>query len=109
MSVTIPFKRGDTFLVEASVSDGEDPQDLTGWTIRSHVRNRTTLVAELTVVVVDALLGTFRLTCAPEDTALWPCKELDCDIEYTTASDQVVSSETFVIEVIEDITRTDEP
>lgn len=99
----IPFKRGDTFLLEGTVTQNSTPQDITGWTIRSQVRNGPVLVAALVVSYVDRTLGKYQLRF--NNTANWPVRTLQCDIEYTTSSGQIVSSETFDIEVAADITR----
>lgn len=53
MSLTIPLKRGDTFVLEATAQQNGSPQDLTGWAIRSQVRNGSNLVAELDVSYTD--------------------------------------------------------
>lgn len=99
----IPFKRGDTFLVEGTVSDGGTAQDITGWSIRSQLRFGQALVAELEVEYVNRVQGRYRLHKA--DTTDWPAKLLLCDIEYTTAAGQIVSTETFEIDTKVDITR----
>lgn len=99
----IPFKRGDTFLLEGTVTQNSTPQDITGWTIRSQVRNGPVLIAALTVNYLDRALGKYQLRF--DNTSNWPVRSLQCDIEYTTSSGQVVSSETFDIEVAADITQ----
>lgn len=105
MSVTIPLKRGDTFLLEATAQMDGAPQDLTGWAIRSQVRNGANLVEELDVAHTDRQAGRYRLACPASATQEWPTKPLDCDIEYTSPSGQVVSTETFKIDVKADVTR----
>ena len=105
MSVTIPLKRGDTFLLEATSQQGGTPQDLTGWAIRSQVRNGSNLVAELEVSFTDREAGSYRLACPASATQEWPVKALDCDIEYTSPAGQVVSTDTFKIDVKADVTR----
>lgn len=105
MTVAVPFKRGDTFLLEGVVSINSVAQDITGWTIRAQVRNGAILVEALTVEYTDRSAGKFRLRANPVATELWPVKELDCDIEYTLASGQVVSTETFKVNVKADVTR----
>ena len=105
MPVSIPFKRGDTFLVEATATAASVPQDLTGWSIRSQVRQGSTLVADLSVEYTNRPSGVFRLSAPPALTQSWPVKVLSCDIEYTTASGQVVSTETFEIDCKGDVTQ----
>jgi hypothetical protein len=101
----INFKRGDTFLLRASVNDGTEdanPVDITGWTIRSQIRDGNTLVDTCTVTITDDAAGEYELLV--EDTTEWPTRVLRCDIEYTTDADQITSTETFEICVIRDIT-----
>ncbi len=100
--VSIPFKRGDTFLVQGTVSQDSVAQDISGWAVRSQVRDGSTLVSELVVAITSAADGTYTLT--KSDTTAWPVKTLSCDIQYTTASGQIVSTETFQIVVQADIT-----
>ena len=99
----IPFKRGDTFLMEGTVMDGSSALDITGWSIRSHVRQGTAMVAELEVEYTDRLTGRYRLR--KNDTTEWPAKLLVCDIEYTTAAGPSASSVTFEIDTKADVTR----
>jgi hypothetical protein len=104
MATSISVKRGDTFTLDFALteSDGTTPLDMTGWTVRSQVRRRKTLVADLVFTAIDAAAGTFRLACA--DTTDWPRGELQSDIEYTDLSGRVISTETYTIEVLEDVT-----
>lgn len=98
------LKRGDTFTVEAALTNDGQPQSLTGWSIRSQVRRGNKLVAELAVEYVDRAGGVYRLS-APEGTAEWPTSVLRSDIEYTMQNGDVASTETFEFECIEDVTR----
>ena len=98
------IKRGDSFIVEAALTQNGEPQDLTGWSIRSQVRRGNKLVAELAVEYVDRPTGVYRLS-APEGTAEWPVGTLRSDIEYTMPSGQIASTETFEFECVEDVTR----
>lgn len=98
------IKRGDTFIVEAALTQNGEPQDLTGWSIRSQVRRGNKLVAELAVEYADRPTGVYRLS-APEGTAEWPVDMLRSDIEYTMPSGQIASTETFEFECVEDVTR----
>lgn len=98
------IKRGDTFVVEATLMQDGQPQDLTGWTIRSQVRQGGRLIADLAVEYVDRAAGVYRLS-APEGTAAWAVGLLRSDIEYTMPSGQIASTETFDLECVEDVTR----
>lgn len=98
------IKRGDTFVVEATLAQDGQPQDMTGWSIRSQVRRGNRLVAELAVEYVDRASGVFRLS-VPEGTSDWPIDTLRSDIEYTMPGGQIASTETFEFECVEDVTR----
>lgn len=96
----IPFKRGDTFSLEATAIG----EDITTWTIQSQIRdNSGTLISELDITKTDAANGKYTLT-HDGSTSSWPLKMLYCDIQYTVGG-VISSTETFRIEMIEDITR----
>lgn len=105
---TITLKRGDTFQIAVETPG----KDLTGYTVRSQVRRGTSLIHTLTLT--DFLPGPggsmFQLIAfnpggtLPGATVGWPVGELLCDIEYTAPSGLVVSTETFTIECVADIT-----
>lgn len=99
----INIKRGDTFLVTCqAVIDGV-PVDLTGWSIRSHVRDRKdALLGDLQVTITDAAQGSYSLR--HDDTTAWPAGQNYCDIEYTTDAGQVISTDTIEVRVAKDIT-----
>lgn len=106
---TIPFKRGDSFRPSLAVTteDGT-PQDITGWTIRSQVRDRKgVLVATLTAANRVDAAGTFTLAPADAQSAEsgWPEGEIEWDIEYTDAAGIVRSTETIIIRCERDVTR----
>ncbi|MBL0304369.1 MAG: hypothetical protein IPQ23_22210 [Cytophagaceae bacterium] len=102
MTVSIPFKRGDTFVIQNTVSINSVAQDITNWTIASKVRQGSAFVDELVITKVDAVNGVFQVK--KQDTTLWPAKTIQCDIQYTLASGQVISTETFDIAVAADVT-----
>lgn len=101
--ITIDFKRGDTFALGAAAS-GTGDAGLAGWSIRSQIRNGDTLVAELDVDVTDEAGGEFTLSYSG-DTSAWPLRRLETDIEYTDPDGNVVSTETYYISVLKDVTR----
>lgn len=100
----ITHKRGDTYKIAITVTEDDNvtPINITDWTIRSQVRRRDTLIAELSFEITDGINGKYTLQC--EDTTDWPLGKLFTDIEYTDLLGSVVSSETFEIYVIRDIT-----
>lgn len=98
----LPFKRGDSFSLLCTV-DG----NVTGWTIASQIRTSAgALVATLTAAVTSASadLSVYTLT-APGPTTAWPIEDLRCDIQYTTGAGIIDSTETFVIQMVEDVTQ----
>lgn len=103
--VSIKVKRGDTFVLDGVLSEGGTPTDMTGWTVRSQVRYGVSLLAELQVDYLDRAAGRYRLTALPSVTAQWPVNKLQADVEYTTSSGQVVSTETFEVDCLADVTR----
>jgi len=100
MNQTIIFKRGDTFSLQATVNG----EDITSWAIQSQIRdNAGTLISELVVTKTDPANGEYTIA-HPSSTSTFPLKLLYCDIQYTVGG-VISSTETFRIEVIEDITR----
>lgn len=100
----IEHKRGDTFVVAARLTDDGVPIDLTGWGVRAHVRDGEALVNELVYTPIVLGDGQYTLTCTAANTTTWPVKTLYCDIEYTSPSSVVASTETFAIVLKKDIT-----
>lgn len=97
----IPFKRGDSLTLTCTTDI-----DITGWTIQSQVRTESgRLVDTLSVNITQTTpTGLFKLT-PNTDTSLWPLGDLYCDIQYTTSANVVVSTDTFIIELVRDETR----
>jgi len=104
MSVLFSIKRGDTYLLDTEVTVGGAAKDMTGWALRSQIRRNKVLVAECTVTWTDQVAGKYRLT-VPAGTAGWPVDTLRQDIQYVSPAGQVVSTETFMFQVIEDVTQ----
>jgi hypothetical protein len=100
----ITIKRGDTYHIDVAVTeaDGTTPVDLTDWTVRSHVRRRDALIAELDFTAVDLAAGEYSLSY--DDTTEWPLGRLSTDIEYTDSTGIIRSTETYIISVIRDVT-----
>jgi len=105
----IYHKRGDTLSLSCQWLDSnEDPIDLTGYTIDCQVR-AVGFVDTLAVVVTNAALGQFVLFSGATLTESWPvtssqASRLFCDVQFTQGP-IVVSSETFQVIVLEDITQ----
>lgn len=102
--IKLKWKVGDTFKLPCKLTkDGADV-DLTGWLVKSQLRYVNTLISELTYVVIDALQGLYSLE-ELGSTQLWPVGVYTCDIEYTDPTGLIVSTETFTINFIADVTH----
>lgn len=100
MAEKIIFKRGDTFILSCVVAT-----DITGWTIASQIRDGDTLIADLTFALLSTSAESSTYTLTYSVTTAWPLHDLNCDIQYTTAAGQIISTETFTIGVVKDTTR----
>ncbi len=100
------FKQGDTFDYSGDVSMTDaagDAVDLTGWTVASKIHfpdagETVSLTAEFTGG------GYTNVRVYATDTSDWPLGPADMDIQFTSTSDVVVSTETLRIEIVEDVT-----
>ena len=97
------LKRGNTLSLQNTVTDKNGPVNISGWDIKSQIRDGEVLVADLKTTVINAATGSYELEYEGS-TADWPGNRLKCDIKYTTASGHVVSTETFFIDVEQGIT-----
>ena len=99
---TITLKRGDSFLFTCTTD-----APLTGYSVASQIRDKShKLITDLAVSIIQTTpTGAFTLT-TPTGTSSWPVGLLECDIQYTNNAGFVVSSETFEIDLIRDITHT---
>lgn len=105
--VVYEFIRGDDFSITMTLTDpnnADAPVDLTDWGITSHLRNSRKLVAELDVVITNAVAGEFTISKNATNTATWPVRELKCDIQFDRPITGRISSQTLVIDVQEDQT-----
>lgn len=107
---TSPFKRGDTFSATCTYKENNVPVALTTQVITSQLRTESgKLVSTFLVTKTPdqgANPGQFTLTLAtPTDTRNWPAPtNLYCDIQVTN-NGSIVSTSTFVIPTVVDITR----
>lgn len=107
MKSIAPFKRGDTFSLSCTWKVENQPTSIVGLTINSQIRSGAgALVATLQVVPDDQITnpGKYALIPTNPDTSKWPLGNAYCDIQV---DDQGIdrSSETFVIPIIEDVTK----
>ena len=102
----ITHKRGDTFSAACTYqgADGE-PEPLAGYAIACKMR-RAALVFAFTVTITDAPTGRYVISATAEQTAALEPGIWRADIEYSIDG-AVSSTDTFQIEVIEDITHDD--
>jgi hypothetical protein len=109
----VTHKQGDTFSLSCSWKDPNGTAiNLTGYTILSKVRvtTGTTFTDTLTSTITTAASGLFTLSATPTQTASWPLTsgqygKLYCDVQFTSPTGVVTSSDTFEVVVVEEITR----
>ena len=101
MTISIPIKNGDTFVLQCVVSVDGVVVDITDWTIASKVKlSSANFEDTLVVTKTDAINGVFQVK--KQDTTAWPSglsspKLILCDIEYTLGNGQIISTENFTI------------
>lgn len=104
--ITIKFKRGDTFLRNCQISENGVPIDITGWTIRSQIRDKSgVLVDNLVTSITNAATGSYTINKSAVSTASWIVGDHFMDIEFTTSAGSVMSTETVRIKIETDITK----
>lgn len=101
----LAFKRGDTYKLSVTLTDANGQAiDITDYAIESQIRKPTgELISELTATITDATNGVFTL----EDTSTqdWAIGCQFQDIQYTDTGGNVMSTQTFKVDVKEDITQ----
>lgn len=104
--ITIKFKRGDTFLRNCQISENGVPIDITGWTIRSQIRDSSSvLIDNLVTEITNAVTGSYKISKLAASTASWSVGSHFMDIEFTTSAGSVMSTETVRINIETDITQ----
>ena len=106
MQTLSQHKRGDTFSLACAWKQSGAAAPITGFTITAQIRKKSgmELVAALSVVNRNDAAGTFTLVPVVSDTNDWPIGSLICDLQITNGS-TIRSSDSFLIPVIEDVTR----
>jgi hypothetical protein len=102
---TINHKQGDTLDWVITLTEGGTAVDITSWTIRAQIRAGDTLIASLTVTLVNAASGLFRLSATAGQTDSWSAGSHSCDVEFTDDNSIVFSTETFTVSILEDISH----
>lgn len=106
--VIYEFVRGDDFVIPMTLTDPDNngtPVDITDWTIASQTRYAKNLISDLDATITNAAGGEFTISLPKEQTALWPVRDLKCDIQFDRPVEGRVSSQTFIIRVTEDQTQ----
>lgn len=102
---SLRHKQGDSFEWVVTLTDDQEPVDITSWSIRAHIRNNDTLVAALTITKTDPTGGVFTASATAAQTDTWTAGDHKCDIEFTDASSVVLSTDTFDVSILEDISH----
>lgn len=109
---TISHKQGDTLELTFELKTGTTAVDITNYTISSQLRDSTDALlttddfaGNLTYTAIDATAGQFQLSATSVETADWPEREYNCDVQFIDNDNETSSSETFKIKVIKDVTR----
>lgn len=100
----ITHKRGDTLEWVVTLTQDGSAVDISQWTITSQIRQDTTLIASLTVTKTESTSGVFSLTATAASTASWSLGTHSVDIEFIDQNGFVVSSQTFTLQLVRDIT-----
>jgi hypothetical protein len=109
-------KRGDTWSTvgQATIKDLTTGElvDLTDWQIASELRKPDgTLIAAFactytgTTTDPETEVETQTFTHIATDTSSWPVGMAEIDVQFTSPSGQVVSTDTQVIKVVRDVTE----
>lgn len=79
--------------------------DISTWTMTSQIRYCGKLMDNLQVNITNGPNGVFTLTSPADNTGGWVPRKYDCDIEFDDQVSGITSSETFTINVKEDVTH----
>ncbi len=108
-------KRGDSLALDCTAwltppkgAEPGMPRDLTAWTPECQMRHERTgarISLRATASGTKAARGRFALSARATETQAWPTGCWRADIQFTDRGGAVTSTETFIIHVLEDITR----
>jgi hypothetical protein len=102
----LEIKRGDTLDWQCTCTVDGVAVNLAGWGVACSLRGPGGgVVHEFVPVVTDASAGRFSLCATPSHTAAWPVGTLVGDIQYTDPSGRVMSTRTFRLSCLEDVTQ----
>lgn len=77
--------------------------DLTGWSVRAHMREGATKISDLDVQMETAAFGGLVMTLPAAQTETWESKTYDAQIEFSK-DNKVISSDVIKITVQKDVT-----
>lgn len=104
--MAITHKKGDDLEWVVNLTESLVPSNITAWSIRAHIRDSSdTLLQALTVTVTNAAGGVFSLTATDTQTATWAVGTYQIDIEFTNGAGLVFSTNTFDLNVVQDISH----
>jgi len=105
----ITLKRGDSINWNCSlIDDQSNPIDITNYTIRTQGKDseRTVTLFSLTngngVTITSGANGAYQIQLL--DTSSFGLGNFDVDIEFTDSNGIVNSTQTFTLEIVEDVT-----
>lgn len=78
--------------------------DITNWDIKCELRCNGRLLMALDVVITDAAEGIFTMAATALETAKWSPDTYKADVQFVRPGFGTVSSNTFSVEVEEDVT-----
>lgn len=99
-----PVKRGDTFSYEYSLPI-DFANSISAIECQLRLSNGDLVQQVLITPLSDtATHGRWTLLATPEETALWPLKNLSGDIKHIAIDGTVIHTETFTVSIIKAIT-----
>ena len=102
MGITIPFKRGDTFELFCTYTLDGIPSPIPP-VVKSQLRDRAgSLVADLDALITDSANGEYILSTP--DSSMFPVDTLRQDIRYIDSLGNIMTTETFSVEVSRNVT-----
>jgi len=106
--MAVSVKQGDTLELLCVRRDNSDnPVSLSSTSVKSQMIKGSNPLVDLTVTVTDSANGEFTLSKTAAETDVLEIGQYQCDIQFTTDSGVVTSTNTFTITIVEDITSAE--
>jgi hypothetical protein len=108
------FKRGSSFLFVGQVRVNGQIENLSGWTFTCQIREKVktptlnvvgTLISDIPVTVLDAMIGSVQLGSDALDTTAWPLGAALIDVRAVSPGGTRVISDTTQINIVERVTH----